>query len=187
MSCRISLGPRDALGREPHDGRGGELCRASEHGVTCLAYALDDGEIATWLPGDPVPEPFRAAARDPSGWRLIAHNYAFERALLEHVLVPEHGFPSIPLEAQHCSQALSLANGYPAELDSGGAGARAPISEGPRRRTADAGDVAPAQAAKGRGQVRSALGGRSREARPAVPILRPGRARRPARSGNILR
>ena len=64
-----------------------------------------------------VPEPFLAAARDPSNWRLIAHNFEFERAMLEHVLVPKHGFPSIPLEVQHCSMAVALANGYPAELE----------------------------------------------------------------------
>ena len=68
-------------------------------------------------PGDPVPEPFLAAARDPKSWRLIAHNYEFERAILEHVLIPKHGFPSIPLEAQHCSMAVALANAYPAELE----------------------------------------------------------------------
>src|SRR5262249_27275505 len=56
------------------------------------------------------------AARDPT-WRLIAHNFEFERAMLEHVLVPKHGFPSIPLEVQHCSMAVALANAYPAELE----------------------------------------------------------------------
>ena len=84
--------------------------------VLCLCYALDDGEVKTWLPGQPIPGPFLEAARDPS-WRLIAHNFEFERAMLEHVLVPKHGFPSIPLEVQHCSMAIALANGYPAELE----------------------------------------------------------------------
>jgi hypothetical protein len=31
--------------------------------------------------------------------------------------VPRYGFPPIPVEIQHCSQRLALANGYPAELD----------------------------------------------------------------------
>jgi DNA polymerase bacteriophage-type len=93
--------------------------------VICLCYAVDDGDVETWVnqlldanaPAQPIPEPFLAAHRDPKNWRLIAHNYEFERAMLEHVLVPKHGFPSIPLEAQHCSMAVALANAYPAELD----------------------------------------------------------------------
>jgi DNA polymerase len=84
--------------------------------ILCICYAVDDGEVQTWLPGQPIPEPFLEAARDPS-WRLIAHNFEFERAMLEHVLVPKHGFPSIPLEVQHCSMAVALANAYPAELE----------------------------------------------------------------------
>ena len=92
--------------------------------VLCLCYAIDNGEVQTWVnqsllgaPAEPPPEPFLAAASDPTNWRLIAHNYEFERAILEHVLVLRHGFPSIPLEAQHCSMALALANAYPAELE----------------------------------------------------------------------
>ena len=93
--------------------------------MLCLCYAVNDGEVQTWInrslldpsdPGDPVPDPFLAAERNPKNWRLISHNYEFERAVLEHVLIPKHGFPSIPLETQHCSMAVALANGYPAEL-----------------------------------------------------------------------
>jgi DNA polymerase bacteriophage-type len=92
--------------------------------ILCLCYAVDDGEVQTWTnqsllgaPEQPVPEPFLAAARDSENWRLIAHNTEFERAILEHVLIPKHGFPSIPLEAQHCSMTSALASGYPAELE----------------------------------------------------------------------
>jgi hypothetical protein len=37
--------------------------------------------------------------------------------MLERVLIPRYGFPPIPLEAQHCSMAVALANAYPAELE----------------------------------------------------------------------
>ena len=33
--------------------------------ILCLCYAVDDGEVQTWLPGQPIPEPFLEAARDP--------------------------------------------------------------------------------------------------------------------------
>src|SRR5262245_25785950 len=92
----------------------------------CICYAVDDGEVQTWInqrlldpqaAAQPVPEPFLAVAHDPEGWRLISHNYEFERAILEHVLVSRHEFPSISIEAQHCSMAVALANAYPAELE----------------------------------------------------------------------
>jgi hypothetical protein len=50
--------------------------------VLCLVYAIDYGESRLWLPTDPVPEVFLQIAADPKGWRLIAHNYGFERAML---------------------------------------------------------------------------------------------------------
>jgi DNA polymerase len=82
--------------------------------VLCLAWALDDEAPQLWLPGDPVP-----AVLQEIPDRLIAHNFSFERAIFEHILVPRHGFPSgllVP-ERWHCSQRLALANGYPPELD----------------------------------------------------------------------
>ena len=85
--------------------------------VLCLVYAIDDGDPQLWLPADPVPAVFLEIAANPKDWQLIAHNYDFERAILENVLIPRHGFQPIPLEAQHCTQRLALANAYPAELD----------------------------------------------------------------------
>ena len=83
----------------------------------CLVYAIDDDDPQLWLPTDPVPPVFADIAADPSAWKLIAHNFDFERSIAENVLVLRYGFPFIPHEAQHCSQRLALANAYPAELD----------------------------------------------------------------------
>jgi DNA polymerase bacteriophage-type len=95
--------------------------------VICLNFAVDDGEIETWLPTwvteelglpeQPIPAPFHAIAAEPSAWRTIAHNAEFERAMHECVLVQRYGFPPIPLECQHCTMTLALANAYPAELE----------------------------------------------------------------------
>src|SRR5262249_50713626 len=84
--------------------------------VLCLSYAIADGDPQLWLPPDPVPLVFFEIASNPGDWELVAHNYVFERDILENILIPEHGFPSIPLEIQHCSQRLALANAFPAEL-----------------------------------------------------------------------
>jgi hypothetical protein len=59
---------------------------------------------------------FFEIASNPYDWELFAHSYGFERDILDNVLIPQYGFPSIPLEIQHCTQRLALANAFPAEL-----------------------------------------------------------------------
>ena len=77
-----------------------------------FCYAVDDGEVQTWKPGDPVPEAFA----NPLDYFFVADNWEFERAIHMHILVKRYGFPPIPLENQDCAQRLALANAYPAEL-----------------------------------------------------------------------
>src|SRR5262249_35612304 len=77
-----------------------------------FCYAVDAGEVQTWKPGDPVPEPFA----NPSEHFFIADNWEFERAIHAHVLVKRYNFPALPLENQDCAQRLALANAFPAEL-----------------------------------------------------------------------
>ena len=84
--------------------------------ILCLYLAVDDGEPERWLPGDPIPAAFIAAAQHPDDWKLVAHNHEFERAIYELVLMPRFGFPPIPLTVQHCTQQLASRNAYPAEL-----------------------------------------------------------------------
>ena len=83
--------------------------------VLCAAYAIDDGPVNTWLPGDPVPPEWVEAAADPS-WAVCAHNDAFESAIEQHVLAPRYGFPIIPVERHRCTMAACLALGLPARL-----------------------------------------------------------------------
>ena len=84
--------------------------------VWCVCFAVDDGEVQSWTPGDPVPDVFTAIAADPTGWEVVTHGIEFDRAIYEHILVARHGFPPLPLDIQHCSMSLALANAYPAEL-----------------------------------------------------------------------
>ena len=84
--------------------------------ILCMYLAVDDGEPERWLPGDPIPSAFLAAAEHPDDWQLIAHNHEFERAIYELILMPRFGFPPIPLTVQHCTQQLASRNAYPAEL-----------------------------------------------------------------------
>ena len=81
-------------------------------GVYFFCFAVDDGEVQTWRPGDPVPAPFA----DPTGHTFVSDNWTFERAILEHVLIPRFGFAPIPIEQQDCAQRRALASAFPAEL-----------------------------------------------------------------------
>jgi DNA polymerase len=85
--------------------------------LLCLVIAVDDGEPQLWLPTEPAPAVFVDIAANPAEWTLVAHYYDFERAILENILVPRHGFAPITLTSHHCTQRLALANAYPAELD----------------------------------------------------------------------
>jgi hypothetical protein len=88
----------------------------SDTRVWCICLAVDGGEVQSWTPVDPVPDVFKKIAADPTGWEVVAHGIEFDRAIYEHILVARHGFPPLPLEVQHCSMSLALANAYPAEL-----------------------------------------------------------------------
>ena len=82
--------------------------------VLCLCYAIGDGEIQVWKPGDPVPAPFvNPADYGPFIW----DNWTFDSQIYARVLVKRYGFAPIPIEQQDCAQRLALANGYPPELD----------------------------------------------------------------------
>jgi DNA polymerase len=84
--------------------------------ILCLAHAVDDEPTQLWTPGDPPPPEFVEAANNPL-WCGVAHNDAFERALMQHILGPRHGFPAIPIERRRCSMAMALAAALPGKLE----------------------------------------------------------------------
>ena len=83
--------------------------------VICIAYAVDDGPVQRWFPGDPVPPVWFEAAANPN-WTAIAHNDPFEAQIETNILHPKHGFPLIPPDRHRCSQAVSVSLGLPAKL-----------------------------------------------------------------------
>jgi len=72
--------------------------------VLCMSYAFDDGEVVTWLPGQPLP--------DFTGHRIMAHNAAFERLICWYVLQKDY-----PLESFYCTAAQARANCAPGSLE----------------------------------------------------------------------
>ena len=98
-------------------------CSLKEHGAHVYAsdpttnthffcYAIDDGEVQTWRPGDPVPAPFT----NPTRYTIVSDNWEFERAIHAHILISRYGFIPIPIENQDCAQRRALAHAFPAEL-----------------------------------------------------------------------
>jgi DNA polymerase bacteriophage-type len=83
--------------------------------VWCCAYAVDDGPVTIWTPGDPVPFEFVEAARNP-GWRVVAFNDAFERSVEDCIMGPRYGWPFIPILRHACLQASASALALPASL-----------------------------------------------------------------------
>jgi DNA polymerase len=83
--------------------------------VWCIGYAVDDGPVRTWLPGQPIPKEFHIAANDPA-WIVVAHNDSFESAIEERLL-ERYGWPTVPIERHRCTQAISLATALPAKLE----------------------------------------------------------------------
>jgi DNA polymerase len=85
--------------------------------VLCVGHAVDDAEPQIWVPGQPIPKEFVAAASDPT-WEVVAHHFMFERAIAIHILQPRFGWPEIPLAQQRCSMTLALVHALPAKLES---------------------------------------------------------------------
>jgi DNA polymerase len=83
--------------------------------VRCCAYAVDDGPVRLWRPGDPVPAEFIEAAQN-ANWIVAAHNDAFETTIERNIMLRRHDWPMIPIERHRCTQAMCLALGLPAKL-----------------------------------------------------------------------
>jgi DNA polymerase bacteriophage-type len=84
--------------------------------VWCVAYAVDDAPVQIWIPGQPIPEEFHIAARDPD-WLIAAHNDPFERSIEERILAPRYGWPIVPIERHRCTMAMASACALPAKLE----------------------------------------------------------------------
>jgi DNA polymerase bacteriophage-type len=82
--------------------------------VLCVAYATDDGPVEVWTPGAPVPSGIAAADHDTC---FGAHNANFEFSIVNHLLAPRFGWPTIPIEQFRCTMATARAAALPGSLD----------------------------------------------------------------------
>jgi Toprim domain/CHC2 zinc finger len=101
-------------------------------GMLVMCYAVGNGEVQVWKPGDPPPAPFA----DPTGYGFVSDNWTFENQILAHILLPQHGFTPIPLSRQDCAQRRALMNAFPAELGRRCAALDLPYKKDPAARRA---------------------------------------------------
>ena len=88
-----------------------------ETDVLCACGVLGDGDVGTWVPGNPVPIPVIEAVADPN-IVFVAHFATFEIAIWKHVLAPRHRWPEHPPAARwRDTQAMALAAALPPRLD----------------------------------------------------------------------
>ncbi len=83
--------------------------------VLCMAYAIEDGLVGLWKPGDMHPTMLLYAVA--IGSLLHAHNAGFERAIWQHIMVERYDWPPIPLEHWRCTAAKAAYANHPRSLD----------------------------------------------------------------------
>lgn len=83
--------------------------------VLCLNWVIGDGPMQRWMPGMGVPQAIVEAAAN--GTWFVAHNAAFERNIWAAIMVPEYGFPPVPLKQWHCTLAKAAMLALPQQLE----------------------------------------------------------------------
>jgi DNA polymerase len=83
--------------------------------VWVACYAIGEGPVRVWRPGESVPADMAAHVR--AGLPLIAHNASFERAIWAKIMTPRHGWPEPQLEQWHCTASMAAAMALPRKLE----------------------------------------------------------------------
>ena len=83
--------------------------------ILCMAYAINDEEVALWTPDQPFPQAI--VKHINAGGQIRAHNAGFDRLITEFVLCPDFGVPTPRLEQWYCTAAQARANCAPGSLE----------------------------------------------------------------------
>ena len=83
--------------------------------IWCMSCALDDEDVATWEPGEPIPGATLEAglSGDVQAW---AHNNQFEAVIEKYIAGPRYGLPVFAQEQQRCTMVGAYASGLPGSL-----------------------------------------------------------------------
>lgn len=81
--------------------------------VLCMAWAVDDGPVEIWIPG----EGFPFTVDQISHHDFEAHHSFFERAIWRNVMIKKYGWPDIPDAKWRCSAATAAYHALPRALN----------------------------------------------------------------------
>jgi len=87
--------------------------------IWCMAWAIDDGPVELWVPGESLPKALLDVYYDTpldGGLEFWAHNANFERIMWLELLKKRYGFPPTGIADWHCSAAQCAAMGLPRKL-----------------------------------------------------------------------
>jgi DNA polymerase len=93
-----------------------KYARCPGTGIWGGCFAVGEGEVKVWKPGDPVPVEIATAA-EHSDYVIAAHNASFERAIWVNILTPRYGWPAIGLDRFRCTMAMAQAMALPGKLE----------------------------------------------------------------------
>lgn len=84
----------------------------------CACWAIGDGDVMDWVPGDPVPQSIvdHMAA---GGW-FEFHNADFEVAIWRNILTPRYGWPELILDQVSDTMVRACVMGLPRSLEQAG-------------------------------------------------------------------
>jgi len=81
--------------------------------VWCACYAIDDGPIRVWLPGEAVPRDLREALKRGT---VVAHNAMFEWHIIEFICAERYGWPTVELDRLDDTAARAAVQAIPRDL-----------------------------------------------------------------------
>lgn len=84
--------------------------------VIVLRYALGDGPLGQWIPGDDLPADLLEYINDPK-IIFIAHNAGFEKAIWRFIMVAIYSWPALSPEKWHDTMASAGQHGLPLSVD----------------------------------------------------------------------
>lgn len=85
--------------------------------ILCLNTKFPDDSIVRWFVNDPIPPRLMEAMLDPE-CIFVAHNAGFEKDIWRQILVPLFGWPDVPNNRWHCTQAMAAMRVIPQDLES---------------------------------------------------------------------
>lgn len=97
--------------------------------ILCLTYTAGHERVFSWQPGDPQKTELTLRSMVDDGYLFVAHNAGFEQAIWRHIMVPQFGFPEIPIARWHDTMAVAAMKALPQQLERMAVVMRLPVTK----------------------------------------------------------